>query len=120
MWEEILGPRGMLSHFGSTRVTAPEFSPPDCPFGDKCRFEHNLRRYLAEGKRQDLDTFVNGLCPVYEAYGLCPAGFKCRFAGSHTENAYSRTAEGAGLKEDDAKKAKVFQEGGDVDRGLST
>ncbi|KEQ93847.1 hypothetical protein AUEXF2481DRAFT_41577 [Aureobasidium subglaciale EXF-2481] len=66
-----------------TRVHYNEFSPADCPFGDKCRMEHDLRKYLAEGKREDLTTF-NTKCPIFEVKGKCSAGWKCRFAGSHS------------------------------------
>ncbi|KIX07917.1 uncharacterized protein Z518_02571 [Rhinocladiella mackenziei CBS 650.93] len=68
----------------STRVHRPEFSPDPCPYGDDCRFEHDIRKYLKEYKRKDLTTF-NGLCPVWEIKGRCPAGWKCRFAGSHSK-----------------------------------
>ncbi|OCT50180.1 tRNA-dihydrouridine(47) synthase [NAD(P)(+)] [Cladophialophora carrionii] len=67
----------------STRVHRPEFSPDSCPFGDSCRFEHDLRKYLSQYKREDLSTF-NGVCPVSEVKGRCPAGWKCRFVGSHS------------------------------------
>jgi len=66
-----------------TRVHNNEFSPTECPFGDKCRMEHNLRKYLAEGKREDLTTFGTK-CPIFEVKGKCNAGWKCRFAGSHS------------------------------------
>lgn len=66
-----------------TRVHNNEFSPLECPFGDKCRMEHNLRKYLSEGKREDLTTF-NSKCPIFEVKGKCNAGWKCRFAGSHS------------------------------------
>lgn len=80
-------------HFGSSkdriglcqsRATYPEFAPGPCRFGDSCRFEHDLRRYLREGKRENLSTF-NGVCPVWNAKGKCNAGWKCRFVGSHSE-----------------------------------
>ncbi|PGH06221.1 tRNA-dihydrouridine synthase 3 [Helicocarpus griseus UAMH5409] len=60
----------------------PEFSPVPCPWGESCKFEHDIRKYLKEYKRADLDTF-GGVCPVWEAKGRCPAGWKCRFVGSH-------------------------------------
>jgi tRNA-dihydrouridine synthase 3 len=66
-----------------TRIHNNEFSPAECPFGDKCRMEHNLRKYLAEGKREDLTTF-DTKCPIFEVKGKCSAGWKCRFAGSHS------------------------------------
>ncbi|KAF2808151.1 putative tRNA-dihydrouridine(47) synthase [NAD(P)(+)] [Mytilinidion resinicola] len=80
-------------HFGSSRdkfplcnsrVTKPEFSPDECQFGDKCKLEHNLRKYLKEGKREDL-TVLGGLCPTWDSTGVCPVGWKCRFVASHSE-----------------------------------
>jgi len=62
----------------------PEFSPKECPFGDRCKFEHDLRKYLKEGRREDLTT-LGGRCPVYEAKGYCHLGWKCRFHNSHSE-----------------------------------
>ncbi|OJI97013.1 hypothetical protein ASPVEDRAFT_264786 [Aspergillus versicolor CBS 583.65] len=65
-----------------SRAQSPEFSPSECSWGEKCRFEHDLRTYLKEHKREDLTTF-NSLCPVWDARGKCGAGWKCRFVGSH-------------------------------------
>ncbi|KAJ5332793.1 hypothetical protein MYU51_009063 [Penicillium brevicompactum] len=67
----------------STRMFANEFSAGECQFGADCRFEHDLRVYLKDHKREDLHTF-NDLCPVYEAMGKCSAGWKCRMVGSHS------------------------------------
>lgn len=67
-----------------SRVHAPEFSPSECEFGKRCRFEHCLRTYLKEHKREDLATF-GGLCPVWEVKGYCHAGWKCRFVSSHSK-----------------------------------
>lgn len=61
-----------------------EFGPSNCPFGEKCRFEHDIRKYLKEGKREDLQTF-NGKCPIWEQTGKCSAGWRCRFAGGHSK-----------------------------------
>lgn len=62
----------------------PEFSPQPCAWGNGCKFEHNLRKYLKDYKQEDLTTF-NGMCPVWQAKGKCLAGWKCRFVGSHME-----------------------------------
>ncbi|KAF2268340.1 tRNA-dihydrouridine synthase-like protein 3 [Lojkania enalia] len=75
--------RDRLQLCGS-RALYPELSPKDCPFGDKCKFEHDLRKYLKEGKREDLTTW-GGKCPVYESRGFCTFGWKCRFATSHSK-----------------------------------
>ncbi len=61
-----------------------EFSPKECSYGKKCRFEHDLRKYLKEGKREDLKT-LGGMCPVWQAHGTCNVGWKCRFVGSHSQ-----------------------------------
>ena len=65
-----------------SRATYPEFSPAQCQYGDSCKFEHDLRKYLRDWKREDLKTF-EGACPIWAVKGKCDAGFKCRFAGSH-------------------------------------
>jgi tRNA-dihydrouridine synthase 3 len=68
----------------NTRVLSPEFSPKTCSFGDKCRLEHDLRKYLSEGRREDLPIW-DGKCPNYEAGGFCAMGWRCRFHASHSK-----------------------------------
>ncbi|KAL8785018.1 MAG: hypothetical protein Q9213_003611 [Squamulea squamosa] len=68
----------------SSRMNRPELSPDQCPYGEKCKFEHDLRKYLSEWKREDLTTF-GGVCPIWEVNGRCNVGWKCRFVGSHME-----------------------------------
>ncbi|KAL2134144.1 hypothetical protein VTI74DRAFT_906 [Chaetomium olivicolor] len=62
----------------------PEFSPRPCKHGDRCNALHDIRKYLAEGRRPDLTTF-EGRCPVWEKYGKCPSGWRCLFVKSHME-----------------------------------
>ena len=78
----------------SSRVSTPEFSPENCKFSDRCKFEHDLRKYLTDHKREDLTTF-GGLCPVWDVKGTCSLGWKCRFVGSHSKE----TSQGDGRKE---------------------
>ncbi|KAJ3540507.1 hypothetical protein NM208_g5033 [Fusarium decemcellulare] len=66
----------------NSRAFYPEFSPRECKYGDRCRLCHDLRKYLEEGRRGDVETF-EGKCPVFEAHGHCPSGWKCRFVKSH-------------------------------------
>lgn len=66
----------------NSRAFTSEFSPRECRFGDRCRLCHDLRKYLKEGRRDDLTTW-GGVCPVYEQHGTCPTGWKCRFVRSH-------------------------------------
>lgn len=68
----------------NSRAFYPEFSPRECRFGDRCRLCHDIRKYLAEGRRGDAETF-DGKCPVFVKYGWCPSGWKCRFVRSHME-----------------------------------
>ncbi|KAF2127980.1 tRNA-dihydrouridine(47) synthase [NAD(P)(+)] [Dothidotthia symphoricarpi CBS 119687] len=91
----------------STRALSSEFSPEECQFGDKCKFEHDLRKYMTEGRREDLTTF-DGKCPIYEVKGFCHLGWKCRFVGSHSEE--HTTEDGRkemALLEDPERKAKI-------------
>lgn len=74
-----------------SRANCPEFAPLECRFGHGCRFEHDLRKYLKDWKRQDLTT-LDGICPVWRAKGKCTVGWKCRFVGSHMKE--SDTADG--------------------------
>lgn len=50
----------------------------ECTFGDKCKNTHDVDFYL-QSKPADID----GVCPVYDAIGYCPAGVKCRWLSSH-------------------------------------
>ena len=86
----------------STRIRHNEFSPATCSFGEKCRFEHDLRKYLKDHKREDLATF-NSRCPVFEVKGRCPVGWKCRFVGSHSKE----------IEHEDGRKELVLLEDGD-------
>lgn len=79
-----------------TRHWANEFDPITCPFGEKCRMEHDIRKYVKEGKREDMQTF-NGVCPNFETKGRCKEGWKCRWAGSHSEE----------IERDDGRKELV-------------
>jgi len=67
-----------------SRASSPEFSPKECRFGTDCKFEHDLRKYLKEWKRDDLSTF-GGVCPVWNLKGRCDVGWKCRFVRSHSK-----------------------------------
>ncbi len=51
----------------ASRANSPEFSPSECRFGDSCKFEHDLRKYLKDWKREDLMTF-RGVCPIWYVY----------------------------------------------------
>lgn len=60
------------------RLCSQALSEGGCSYGDKCRFEHDIAKYIAS-KPEDLP----GECPVYAAIGQCSAGVKCRWLHSH-------------------------------------
>lgn len=60
-----------------------------------------------------IDIFTN--CPVYDALGHCPQGWKCRYLGGHVRKAEEGTTANAAvdgwiLKGDDEEKMKMVQE----------
>ena len=91
--QKTKGGQNHARQFGSSRDTIQlcmsrarvnEFAPPTCSFAERCKFEHDVRKYLDRGKREDLETF-NGVCPIWEVKGKCSAGWRCRFARSHSK-----------------------------------
>ncbi|KAK0618021.1 hypothetical protein B0T17DRAFT_609206 [Bombardia bombarda] len=61
-----------------------EFSPRPCKHGERCNALHDIRKYLKEGRRADLDTLSGG-CPVFATYGRCTSGWRCLYVKSHME-----------------------------------
>uniref|UniRef100_A0A665T6G9 tRNA-dihydrouridine(47) synthase [NAD(P)(+)] n=1 Tax=Echeneis naucrates TaxID=173247 RepID=A0A665T6G9_ECHNA len=51
----------------------------ECPFGDKCHFEHDVAQYMA-CKPAD----IGQSCYLYDTFGKCTYGLSCRFAKAHT------------------------------------
>ncbi|KAM9307572.1 tRNA-dihydrouridine(47) synthase [NAD(P)(+)]-like [Gastrophryne carolinensis] len=49
-----------------------------CYFGKKCKFLHDAAEYLSK-KPKD----ISPTCYLYQTFGKCMYGLKCRFAGSH-------------------------------------
>ncbi|KAF2401872.1 tRNA-dihydrouridine(47) synthase [NAD(P)(+)] [Trichodelitschia bisporula] len=91
----------------NSRALAPQFSPKQCPYGEKCRLEHDLMKYLTEGKRENLET-LGGICPIWQAKGHCNAGWKCRWVHSHsTKRILEDGREELVLVEDEERKAKA-------------
>ncbi|XP_024898950.1 tRNA-dihydrouridine(47) synthase [NAD(P)(+)]-like [Pteropus alecto] len=68
------------NHYDKNRLcpSLVQESATKCFFGDRCRFLHDVGRYL-ETKPADLGP----CCVLFETYGRCPYGVTCRFAGAH-------------------------------------
>lgn len=90
------------------RAFVNEFDENTCRFGAKCKFEHDIRKYLKDGKREDLQTF-EGVCPIFEVKGKCTAGWRCRFASSHSKE----------IEREDGRKELVLVEK-DTSNGATT
>lgn len=53
-------------------------TPLSCPFKEKCRYTHNIAKFMSE-KLPD----IGERCYVFETYGKCPYGASCRFGSGH-------------------------------------
>ena len=73
---------------------------------------------MAEGRRGDLDTF-GGKCPIFELYGKCYSGWRCRFVKSHMQEI--KREDGRNelvLLEDASKKVEYNGEEDDMFPGI--
>ncbi|KAM9104814.1 tRNA-dihydrouridine(47) synthase [NAD(P)(+)]-like isoform 1-T1 [Megaptera novaeangliae] len=68
------------THYDKNRLcpSLVQESAAKCFYGDRCRFLHDVGRYL-ETKPADLGPH----CVLFETFGRCPYGVTCRFAGAH-------------------------------------
>jgi tRNA-dihydrouridine synthase 3 len=53
-----------------------------CPFGDTCRFSHDIKEYIAT-RPADIVTETGEGCHIYNKFGFCIYGAMCRFGASH-------------------------------------
>lgn len=64
-----------------SRAMTPEFSPANCQYGEKCKSIHDLREYLASRPTDVVPKSES--CRLYELFGQCPSGWRCRFVKYH-------------------------------------
>ncbi len=53
-------------------------STTKCPFGDRCRYMHDLQSFM-DTKPPD----ISENCYLFESYGKCPYGIACRYGAKH-------------------------------------
>ncbi|KIK61755.1 hypothetical protein GYMLUDRAFT_42796 [Collybiopsis luxurians FD-317 M1] len=87
-----------------------------CEFGADCKFNHDLQPYLA-AKPPDLRMpsvaeLLDGsestltICPVFQEFGECRYGFKCRYLSAHLQKTHSGDENGSlSLIVDEGRKA---------------
>jgi tRNA-dihydrouridine synthase 3 len=109
--ERSFGRFGDSIQLCNSRALYPEFSPHPCKFGDDCRMSHDLRKYLEEGRREDAETFA-GKCPVFEEYGVCFSGWKCRWVKSHMKEVEHEDGRKELVLIDNSKSAEPSVENG--------
>ncbi|XP_040044371.2 tRNA-dihydrouridine(47) synthase [NAD(P)(+)]-like isoform X2 [Gasterosteus aculeatus] len=73
----------------------------ECPFGDKCQFQHDVAEYMAT-KPAD----IGESCYLYDTFGKCGYGLCCRFAKAHTTPDF-KTMENAELVRANEGKSTV-------------
>uniref|UniRef100_F0WPG5 tRNA-dihydrouridine(47) synthase [NAD(P)(+)] n=1 Tax=Albugo laibachii Nc14 TaxID=890382 RepID=F0WPG5_9STRA len=52
-----------------------------CEYGERCKFSHEIKDFM---KRKPKD--IHPYCPIFESFGECEYGLKCRFASVHVAN----------------------------------
>jgi len=52
-----------------------------------CKFSHSFEEYMNQK-----DEDIGDVCPVFEAIGRCPDGFRCRWLGAHVRKSESGKA----------------------------
>ncbi|KAJ1642647.1 tRNA-dihydrouridine(47) synthase [NAD(P)(+)]-like protein [Coemansia asiatica] len=78
-----------------------------CSFGDKCTFSHDVASYMAS-KEPDLGP----RCIIFDTYGQCRYGLRCRFAKAHTD------AEHRQIKDEEKVNAQILYAHNDFSRDL--
>lgn len=51
-----------------------------CSYGDTCRFSHDVTAFMATSP-----SYLPQTCYIYDTYGFCGYGLRCRYAKSHLD-----------------------------------
>jgi len=66
----------------------------ECPYGDKCKYPHDMKAFMASSKRP---KDIGAECVIFKKHGYCPYGVNCRWGLSHV---CSKTGENLRLEKD--------------------
>jgi hypothetical protein len=70
------GRPGMVPRLGPMLCQA--FAEGTCKYGDACKNNHNVDLFLSQKPPN-----ISDKCHVFETFGRCSDGIKCRFSASH-------------------------------------
>ena len=82
-----------------------------CPFGENCRFSHDLKGYMAT-RPSDITELVEamgGICPAYKNSGYCFYGAMCRMGFCHI------TKRGENVRNEEVMAERRKENGDDAD-----
>ena len=65
----------------------------ECRYGEKCRFSHDVAKYMAEKIPDSGKT-----CYIYETFGKCHFGLACRYGGQHISSDFKNIVDTERLK----------------------
>lgn len=67
-----------MRKFINERLCPSIIREESCPFGDECRFIHDVSTFLSNAMPN-----IGSKCHMFSEFGRCPSGITCRFSSAH-------------------------------------
>lgn len=90
-------PRDKKTDFSEKICRSTMLGKP-CPFGDKCKYSHDLKEALAN-RPEDMKEL--SMCPIFKLRGYCEYGIRCRLGKCHIN-----MATGENLRDEEIAKTQ--------------